>query len=95
MLHADTREISYNPQLVASVHVEISNKKVKGLICDRLRGCVGDGPSYITNKHVTTFRALFRHEMEALLEQAGFTDIQVNKVNGWLWENVYSAQRPM
>jgi len=54
----------------------------------------GDGPSYITNKHVTTFRALFRHEMEALLKEAGFENIKVDKVNNWLWENVYTANRP-
>jgi len=43
---------------------------------------------------VTTFRALFRHEMEALLKEAGFENIKVDKVNNWLWENVYTANRP-
>lgn len=49
---------------------------------------------YKTSKFVTTFRALFRDEMLRFLEEAGFKDVRVSKIDGWLWENVYSAQKP-
>jgi hypothetical protein len=46
------------------------------------------------SKFVTTFRALFKHEMEQLLTDAGFVDVKVQKIHDWLWENVYTARRP-
>ncbi|KAJ1485241.1 S-adenosyl-L-methionine-dependent methyltransferase [Baffinella frigidus] len=49
---------------------------------------------YKTSKFVTTFRALFQSELVGILEKAGFTDIKVSKIDGWLWENVYSATKP-
>jgi SAM-dependent methyltransferase len=55
----------------------------------------GKGDQHEASKFVTTFRALFRHEMEALLEEAGFVDIKVGKIHDWLWENVYTARRPV
>mmetsp|Transcript_40569 Transcript_40569/g.127896 ORF Transcript_40569/g.127896 Transcript_40569/m.127896 type:complete len:239 (+) Transcript_40569:342-1058(+) len=51
-------------------------------------------PNYVTSKYITTFRALFRKEMEDMLAKAGFTEIKVHKIDGWLWENVYTARRP-
>lgn len=45
-------------------------------------------------KFVTTFRALFRAEMEKLMGEAGFECIKVHKIHDWLWENVYTARRP-
>ena len=48
---------------------------------------------------LTTFRALFKHEMEQLLTGAGFVDlvrdVRVQKIHGWLWENVFTARRPV
>jgi hypothetical protein len=44
---------------------------------------------------VTTFRALFRAEMEKLMGEAGFECIKVHKIHDWLWENVYTARRPI
>jgi len=60
-----------------------------------INGDPKDGPGYKTSKYTTTFRALFRNEMERLLTEAGFTEIKVTKVNGWLWENVYVARKPI
>jgi len=50
--------------------------------------------AHTANKFVTTFRALFRAEMEKLMSEAGLVDIQVTKIHDWLWENVYTAKRP-
>jgi len=55
----------------------------------------GEGAGHTASKYVTTFRALFRKEMEQLMAEAGFVDIKVSKIHDWLWENVYTARRPL
>jgi len=55
----------------------------------------GEGEQHTASKFVTTFRALFRQEMEQLMAEAGFVDIKTQKIHDWLWENVYTARRPL
>ena len=53
-----------------------------------------ENAQHTASKFVTTFRALFRAEMEQLMKEAGLVDIKVHKIHDWLWENVYTAKRP-
>jgi len=54
----------------------------------------GESKQHTASKFVTTFRALFREEMERLMAEAGLVDVKVHKIHDWLWENVYTAKRP-
>lgn len=48
----------------------------------------GEGAGHTASKYVTTFRALFRKEMEQLMAEAGFVDIKVCAV----WPCVHSCE---
>mmetsp|Transcript_37489 Transcript_37489/g.55051 ORF Transcript_37489/g.55051 Transcript_37489/m.55051 type:complete len:271 (-) Transcript_37489:321-1133(-) len=55
----------------------------------------GESSTHTASKFVTTFRALFREEMEMLMKEAGLVDVKVHKIHDWLWESVYTARRPL
>jgi glycine/sarcosine N-methyltransferase len=51
----------------------------------------GKGQNYSVSKHVVTYRALLRSELESLLIQAGFVDVKFEPQG---WEVLVTAKRP-